>query len=137
MDDPRDLSGVWYGRYAADHGEEDNGFIAHLEELGGVFSGTISEPDRESGGIRRADVSGVREGATIRFVKQYDGTGGWVHAVHYAGQVDVEGVEVAGSWIVEGLTGGFDMQRDKFDANELEDEVEEEVLLGDKTARPF
>ena len=137
MGDPRDLSGVWYGRYAADGGEEDNGFIAHLEELGGAFTGTISEPDRDSGGIRRADVTGVRVGATIRFVKQYDGTGGWVHAVHYAGQVDAEGVEAAGSWIVEGLTGGFDMQREKFDAEELEDEVEQDVLIGEGAAKLF
>jgi hypothetical protein len=134
VSDPRDLSGVWYGGYSADLYPETNSFIAVLEEAGGAVTGTITEPDGEGGGIRRAHVSGTRDGATLRFTKQYDGSGGWVHAVRYAGLVDAEGTAVAGRWVVEGLTGAFDMTREKFDAEELEDEAEEELLLGQAVA---
>jgi hypothetical protein len=127
MSDQRDLSGVWYGSYAADDWDERNGFIAQLEELAGVFSGTISEPDARSGGLRRATVTGRRDGGALRFVKQYDGTGGWVHAVRYSGQVDAEGTIVAGSWLVDRYAGSFTMSREKFDAAEIEEE-EEAVL---------
>ena len=122
MSDPRDLSGVWYGRYAADDGWEENSFIAHLAEEGGRFDGTITEPDARNGGERRAQVSGRRRGSTLDFVKQYDGTGGWIHAVHYSGVIDDEGTRVTGRWMVEGLTGDFDMHREAFDADELEEE---------------
>jgi len=128
MSDPRDVSGVWYGRYAADHDDEHNSFIAVFEELGGAFTGAITEPDEHPGGIRRATVSGRRDGASLQFAKQYDGTGGWVHAVDYAGSVDAEGTVIAGTWLVEGLTGGFTMEREKFDIEELEAEEEAEIV---------
>jgi hypothetical protein len=135
MSDPRDLTGVWYGRYSADHGEEDNGFIALLEETGGTVTGTITEPDEESGSIRRATLTGQRDGASLRFTKQYDGSGGWTHSVRYSGMVDADGTLVMGSWIVFGLTGAFDMTREKFDAEALEDEQEEVLLLSNSTPR--
>jgi hypothetical protein len=130
MSDPQDVSGVWYGRYAADHGEDDNGFIALLEETGGAVTGTITEPDEASGQIRRAAVTGQRDGASLRFTKQYDGSGGWTHSVRYSGMVDADGTLVMGSWIVFGLTGAFDMTREKFDAEALEDEETIELTVG-------
>lgn len=135
MSDPQDLSGVWYGRYSADHGHEDNGFIALLEELNGAVTGTITEPDAQSGGIRRATVHGQRDGASLRFSKRYDGTHGWTHRVAYSGSVDADGTLVMGSWIVEGLTGAFDMTREKFDAEALEAEEEAELLLSSSIGR--
>lgn len=128
MSDPQDVSGVWYGRYAADHGYEDNGFIALLEELHGSVTGSISEPD-DGGGIRRATVTGRRNGASLDFTKHYDGSGGWTHSVAYSGHVDPAGTLVMGSWIVEGLTGAFDMTREKFDAEALEDADEMGIVL--------
>jgi hypothetical protein len=128
MSDPQDVSGVWYGRYAADHGYEDNGFIALLEELHGSVTGTISEPDN-GGGIRRATVTGRREDGRLSFTKRYDGSGGWTHSVAYNGHVDADGTLVMGSWIVQGLTGAFDMTREKFNAEALEDEEEAEIVL--------
>ena len=130
MSDPQDLTGVWYGRYTADHGGEENGFIALLEELHGAVTGTISEPDQGIGGIRRAMVHGHRDGASLSFTKQYDGTGGWTHSVDYAGNVDPDGMLVMGGWVVEGLTGAFDMTREKFDAEALEGEEEAEIVIG-------
>ncbi|AQR72739.1 hypothetical protein [Sphingomonas sp. LM7] len=130
MSDPQDVSGVWYGRYAADHGYEDNGFIALLEELHGAVTGTISEPDEDSGSVRRATVRGQRDGASLHFTKQYDGSGGWIHSVDYNGHVDADGTLVMGGWIVEGLTGAFDMTREKFDAEALEAEEDVEIVIG-------
>lgn len=53
MSDPRDLSGVWYGRYVSSVDAQDNGFIALLEETAGVVPGSISERDGQ-GGVRGA-----------------------------------------------------------------------------------
>ncbi|TGX49639.1 hypothetical protein E5A73_19195 [Sphingomonas gei] len=130
MSDPQDVSGVWYGHYAAYAGHEDNGFIALLEEITGSVTGTITEPDEAGGTIRRATVTGQRDGANLRFTKQYDGSGGWTHAVRYSGAVDADGTLVMGSWVVEGLTGAFDMTREKFDAEALEEEEAVEVVIG-------
>lgn len=126
MSDSLDLTGVWYGRYASSW--EENGFIAVLDEIAGAFTGTISEPNDEGeGGIRHATVAGRRTGQALFFVKQY--TGRWTHAVHYAGRIDSEGTEVTGSWNLFGVTGGFDMQREKFSEEELEAEEEAEILI--------
>jgi hypothetical protein len=130
MSDPQDLTGVWYGRYSADQDDQDNGFIALLEEQHGAVTGTISEPDEVSGGIRRAIVRGQRDGASLSFTKQYDGTGGWTHSVDYAGNVDPDGTLVMGGWVVEGLTGAFDMTREKFDAEALEGEEDVAIVIG-------
>lgn len=124
MSDPRDLSGVWYGRYVSSVDGQDNGFIALLEETGGVFSGSISERDGQ-GGLRSATVAGRRSGARIQFVKQYRGD--WNHAVFYEGSVDDRGTEASGNWKVDWVHGGFSMQREKFSADELE-EVREDSL---------
>jgi hypothetical protein len=129
MGDKRNLSGVWYGRYTGDYCGQDNGFIAVLEEQGGAFDGSISEPDDKRGtGTRHADVSGRRSGNRLAFVKQYDGSGGFTHAVRYAGRVNDEGTEVSGAWAAGWLTGRFVMEREKFSAEELEDTAEVEIV---------
>jgi len=126
MTDPCDMSGVWYGRYASRAEPQENSFIAVLEEApGGGFTGTISEPDG-GGGIRRALVNGQRTGMAIYFVKQY--TGRWDHKVNYSGRIDGEGVTASGGWNLDWLWGNFDMQREKFRVEELEDDIE--VVIG-------
>ena len=124
MSDPRDVSGVWYGRYVSSVDGQDNGFIALLEEAGGVFSGSISERDGQ-GGLRSATVAGRRSGARIQFVKQYRGD--WNHAVCYEGSVDDRGTEASGNWKVDWVHGGFSMQREKFSADVLEEEREDSL----------
>jgi hypothetical protein len=125
MSDKRDVSGVWYGRYTGDYCGQDNGFIALLEESGGAFDGSISEPDdQRRSGTRRADVEGRRAGDQLSFVKQYDGSGGYTHAVRYSGHVNDEGTEVSGVWAVDWLRGRFAMEREKFSAEELEEAEE-------------
>jgi hypothetical protein len=128
MADKRDVSGVWYGRYTGFFQGSDNSFIALLEETAGAFGGTITEPD-DSGAsdIRRAYVTGGRDGSAVRFLKQYDGGSGWDHAVDYSGSIDAEGTTISGRWNVDGLGAGFTMQREKFSAAELEAEEEAEL----------
>lgn len=128
MADKQDLTGVWYGRYDADVWDETNGFIAVLEETGGALSGVITERDTDGlVDVRRALVSGARTGGVVRFVKQYDGTGGHDHAIDYAGQVDVEGLAMRGTWRQSFSHGRFVMERERFDAAELEAEEEAEL----------
>lgn len=126
MSDPRDMTGIWYGGYDGVNHAQRAGFIANLEEAAGHLFGTITDQD---GIVRRALISGQRSGSAVRFVKQYDGSGGWAHQVHYVGEINDEGTEVHGAWQVEWLHGSFVMRREKFADEELlvEDEIVEPV----------
>lgn len=133
MDGPQDVSGVWYGRYFAGSAEvEQNSFIAHLEEAGGEVSGTITEPDTTGlEEVRRAFVDGSRTGAVLSFLKQYDPAGSLAHSVNYAGTLSDDGTEVTGEWRFSGYHGSFVMNREKFTADELENEaaVDEDIVI--------
>jgi hypothetical protein len=127
--DSLDLTGVWYGRYDASTSSETNAFIAHLEQDGDALSGVITEPDQSGqANIRRAFVSGRRASHAIEFTKQYDG-GVLAHAVRYWGLVNDEGTEITGRWIIVRHAGTFVMSREKFRAEELEEEREEELTV--------
>lgn len=133
MSDPRDATGVWYGRYFATTWDvPENSFIAHLEELGGSVTGTITEPD-DSGmaDIRRAFVTGTRGGDTLDFTKQYDPAGPLAHSVAYHGRISDDGTEVAGEWRFSGYHGSFVMSREIFRAEELDEDaaVDEELFI--------
>ena len=125
MNDPLDMSGVWYGRYHSRMEPQDNSFIALIEEAAGGFAGTISEPDG-SGGIRGATALGRRTGQALYFIKQYKGR--WNHAVRYSGRIDGEGKIVSGSWNLDGLVGSFEMQREIFYEDELEDDLSQDIV---------
>ena len=100
MNDPRDATGVWYGRYFATvRNVPDNSFIAHLEEFGGAVEGVITEPDVTGpSDIRRAFVSGTRNADTLVFTKQYDPAGPLAHSVAYSGRISEDGTEITGDW---------------------------------------
>ncbi len=131
--DPHDVSGVWYGRYfASSAGVEANSFIAHLEEMAGEVSGTITEPDTTgTDEVRRAFVDGDRMGKQLKFTKQYDPAGALAHSVAYAGTISDDGTEVAGEWRFSGYHGSFVMNRETFAADELDDEaaVDEDIVI--------
>ena len=134
MDDKQDVTGVWYGRYQADQWDETNGFIAVLEEAGGVVDGVITERDTEEQvDVRRALVRGHRDGAVVSFIKQYDGSGGHSHAIDYAGRIDAEGIEISGAWSRAWSSGRFVMEREKFDAAAMQ--ADEEVELTEPVLR--
>ena len=127
MSDPRDVSGVWYGRWDSDNPAiYPNGFIAVLEEIVGAVNGTTSEPDPH-GDTLRAAVSGTRHGASIEWVKQYDRSGRLGHAVHYRGTVNDDATAIDGSWSMARYRGRFTMQREKFSVEALE--AEEAVVV--------
>lgn len=127
------MSGVWYGRYFSASAEvEENSFIAHLAEMGGDVSGTITEPDTTGGEeVRRAVVDGGRSGTQLHFMKQYDPSGALAHSVNYAGTIGDDGTEVTGEWRFSGYHGSFVMNREKFAADELDAEAaaDEDILI--------
>lgn len=133
MNDPQNVTGVWYGRYFAASVEvEDNSFIAHLDEVAGEVSGTITEPDNSGmEDIRRAFVDGNRAGSRLRFMKQYDPAGSLAHSVAYAGTINDDGTEVTGEWRFSGYHGSFVMNREAFRAEELDEEaaVDEDIVI--------
>lgn len=122
MTDKRDVTGIWYGSFAG-AGVVPNRFIATLHEQGGHIAGTTTEPD-DLGEVAllHADISGVREGAVIGFVKQYDGAAHCAHAVDYSGAIDAEGTEIAGDWRFADYSGQFVMRRERFDQELLAEE---------------
>lgn len=133
MNDPQDVTGVWYGRYfASSAGVEENSFIAHLDETGGEVSGTITEPDTTGmEEVRRAFVDGDRIASRLRFMKQYDPAGPLAHSVAYAGTISDDGTEVTGEWRFSGYHGSFVMNRERFHAEELDEEaaVDEDIVI--------
>ena len=141
MNDPQDVTGVWYGRYFASSAEvEENSFIAHLDEMTGDVSGTITEPDTTGmEEVRRAFVDGDRMGSRLRFMKQYDPAGPLAHSVAYAGTISDDGTEVTGEWRFSGYHGSFVMNRETFCAEELDEEaaVDEDIVIEmDEPIRP-
>lgn len=141
MNDPQDVTGVWYGRYFASSAEvEESSFIAHLDEMAGDVSGTITEPDTTGmEEVRRAFVDGDRMGSRLRFMKQYDPAGPLAHSVAYAGTISDDGTEVTGEWRFSGYHGSFVMNRETFRAEELDEEaaVDEDIVIEmDEPIRP-
>lgn len=123
MTDKRDVSGVWYGRFAGTFGVYPNRFIAHLEEVGGSISGTTSEPDDfGDAGVLNAYVSGARDGDAVRFVKQYDGAAHCAHSVDYSGTIADDGTEITGEWCFGRFSGQFVMARESFEQELLAEE---------------
>lgn len=117
---------MWYGSWSAEHPDvAPNRFLALLEEQAWAVTGTIIEPDDEgSDDVHRALVGGERSGSSIAWVKQYDGSGRLAHSVRYSGSVNAEATEIRGHWQLESFAGSFTMQREKFDASELEEREE-------------
>ncbi len=110
-----DLTGVWHGLYSYPVFRDPVYFVATLIQSGAHLSGTTHEQEKGESGAPLAlfaMVEGGREGSRIAFVKQYDGAGGWQHAVLYQGVLDAEGDEIEGQWLIPGeMTGKFLMMR--------------------------
>jgi len=123
MTDRRDVSGVWYGRFNGIGNVFPNRFIATLSEIDGAISGSTSEPDELGDAVTlRASVSGMRTGAIVSFVKQYDGAAHAAHSVDYRGEIDGDGNVVVGDWRFAHYSGRFVMQRERFDEELLAEE---------------
>lgn len=109
------LTGVWHGLYTYQGEPEPVYFVATLIQSGDGLSGTTQESAIGRSGAPlslTASIDGTREGASVLFTKQYDGSGGWYHGVHYAGVLNAERTEIEGRWdIGSAATGRFLMIR--------------------------
>jgi len=127
VSDASDLSGVWHGIFNYPHSLPPMEFVATLIEHHGALSGETEETD--SGGHRlTALLNGHRAGSSVSFVKTYDDR--HTHAVHYAGTLDPEATEIAGTWRIPGSwSGTFVMVRPADKTEEVERKAAEPVDL--------
>ncbi len=104
-----DLTGRWQGIYNYPYLAEPNEFVATLIDRDGDLSGeteeigTLPESGREA---FPALIEGRRDGSSVAFRKFYDDLRIAADVVHYNGQVDPDGSEIAGNWHIEGDWGG-------------------------------
>ena len=108
-------------------------FEAELQEIGGCFTGTVSEPDDDDpngGGTLHALVEGQRQGSAVTFAKIYEDAERRPEPVFYSGTVQPDGNEISGRWEIPGhWSGTFMMVRDSGVAEALEVEAGEAVPL--------
>jgi hypothetical protein len=110
-----DLTGIWQGLYSYPSYLEPVFFVATIIGHGTSFSGTTHEAQSGRSGAPLtvfASLSGSRDGSSITFTKSYDGTGGWEHAIAYAGTLSADSTEIEGEWTYPGSwSGQFLMMR--------------------------
>lgn len=103
------LTGVWHGLYSYPAALEPVYFVATLIDAGASLHGMIHEAAEGRSGAPLtifATVAGARAGHAVDFRKTYDGTGGWRHAVAYAGELSGDGLEIDGRWSIPGDWSG-------------------------------
>lgn len=128
--DRMNLTGAWFGSYSyLGTGDPDVSFIANLEEIAGIVSGSVSEPNSigDSSPQLNAMVRGNRDGAEVVFAKTYDGASDAMHRVDYAGTVNEAGTRVAGFWQLEDVSGSFEMTREHAEEKQEEQVIEVEL----------
>jgi len=118
MQDENDtLTGVWHGLYSYPAFLEPIFFVATLIASGPTFTGATHEAAIGQTGAPLtlfANLSGSQTGASVEFLKTYDGTGGWTHSVNYAGELNSDGSEIEGTWrIANQWSGRFLMIRSR------------------------
>ena len=125
MSDASDLSGVWHGIFSYPRSLPPAEFVATLMEHDGALSGETEETDSD-GRRLTALLHGQRTGSSVNFVKTYDDR--HTHPVHYAGTLDPEATEIAGTWRIAGSwSGAFVMVRPAGKTEEVERKVAEPV----------
>ncbi len=101
------VTGVWNGLFTYPDGVDPGHFVATLLEFGGSLSGTTHEPNLWNADITLfATLNGSRVEDSVRFVKTYDGSGGWSHAVDYEGRLSGDRSEIEGVWTIPGQWSG-------------------------------
>lgn len=118
--DAASLTGTWAGTYfyATGGAGAPTGSVAFFAELtvdAGKIRGSIVEPntigDRTASELRATVDGSIAEDGLVRFVKQYDGSGGVAHAIEYVGRLDPLTQQIEGVWKVNGSEGRFVMRR--------------------------
>jgi hypothetical protein len=126
------LTGVWHGLYTYPGRLGSVSFVATLIEAGNSISGTTYEPrtvGNGPNGTLYATLSGNRGGATVSFVKTYDGAGPeYQDAVDYEGTLNADATEIEGRWTIKGdWSGKFLMIRSSRAPEAVDRKVSEQV----------
>lgn len=103
------LTGVWHGLYSYQTHLEPVYFVATLIDGGASLTGMTHEAAVGQAGTPLtvfASIAGSRSGSAVDFLKSYDGSGGFAHAVSYAGQLSADGNEIEGHWSIPGDWSG-------------------------------
>ena len=128
--DPLDLSGEWTGVYNYPAAMPPVAFEAVLHDSAGRISGTTTEIGPSAfAAAQRLDavIDGRRDGRNVQFIKMYEQADEEYDVVHYSGAVDPEGDEIAGTWLLHGLSGTFLMVRRPRKAEAAKIEAEEKI----------
>jgi hypothetical protein len=119
MNEPRggaadNLTGVWNGVFQQPRCGSI-AFTATLIESAGQITGSTHEPCVLAGcplKTHLALLSGRRQSRSVAFVKTYDPPGFGYGTVSYAGELNGEATEIAGTWTIAGsFSGAFLMIR--------------------------
>jgi hypothetical protein len=103
------LTGLWSGLYSYPAHLRPVFFVATLISHGTGFSGLVQEAPESVPGTPvsvGASLQGMQVLGRVEFTKTYDGTGGWRHAVLYAGRLSADRTEIEGLWRIPGSWGG-------------------------------
>jgi hypothetical protein len=109
MSERKSLTGQWHGLYSYPRYLEPVYFVATLVSLGTPFSGTTHEAaeGRDGAPLKSfALVDGELVGQDVSFLKTYDGSAERSHAIHYAGTLSGDGLEIEGTWSIPGDWSG-------------------------------
>jgi hypothetical protein len=106
---PLNLTGVWHGLYSYPVAMPSVPFVATLSDQGGWFDGTTEEIGSvgdAAGRTLTASLQGRRSGRSITMSKIYHRASASYDSVHYAGDLNEDGTEIAGTWRVSGTWSG-------------------------------
>jgi len=102
------LTGVWNGVFQQPH-YGSVAFTATLIESANQVTGSTHERCALPGcpvSTHLALLSGRRQSRAVAFVKTYDPAGFGYGAVSYAGELNSDASEIAGTWTIEGGSSG-------------------------------
>jgi hypothetical protein len=112
---PLNLTGVWHGLYSYAVAMPSVSFVATLSDQGGWFDGTTEEVGSVGDAVGRtltASLQGRRSGRSITMLKIYHRASAHYDSVRYAGELNEDGTEIAGTWrVAANWSGTFLMVR--------------------------
>ena|SRR5688572_2017041 len=106
---PLNLTGVWHGLYSYQAAMAPVSFVATLSDGRGWFDGTTEEIGSVGDAVGRtltASLQGRRSGRSITMLKVYHRASAHYDSVHYAGELNEDGTEIAGTWRVSATWSG-------------------------------
>ena len=106
---PLNLTGVWHGLYSYQAAIASVSFVATLSDQGGWFDGTTEEIGGVGDAVGRtltASLQGRRFKRSITMSKIYHRASAYYDSVHYSGELNEDGTEIAGIWRVSSSWSG-------------------------------